>query len=476
MIHSNQPSRSSARFSVLTALACCVLALLIAAIATTTGTGTGTGTVTSPAASTQAVVSTAASNDAAASSATQQDPAVDEPSVVEDVSTPVVEQATAVVASVTDEVPAAEDVPAPAADEVLAEEVPAPVADEPSAVEQGSAVPAPVAEDVAAVEDVPAPVAEADRTVDEAATADAREVDDFGQLAEIEAQGLRDFEGLGHTIVPEVFAGFAEVDDSGIAPTEILQPVADNDLALDLYTRGHLAYLEVTYDFGALVRGGNVIIDYGDGETLELARQDVGLGQAYLDENPPVLVDQNDPNPPPPPRAINELQLSHTYEPTLNPIQRQVRITTTDADGAVVAFVSQRFTTQAVYALTFSPLTVHSPSDCDAIGKGDFRVLWDQGYGTQNRRFDLGKGESHTMVGFVSTTHNITVDTEWKSILAIDVDELDFGYVFDGTIGPFGPVALEVGDHSLVLTGGVDSTYDCDAYWTFEASLDMFEG
>lgn len=289
-------------------------------------------------------------------------------------------------------------------------------------------------------------------------------------------------------------------------PTDVANMVhaasfAQDELALDMYTYGHVAYLTVTYNPEVLADGGDLTVDFGDGTSESL------LGWGTDADDDPLTLDFGD-------GLVNEISddpsgstatgereewiLTHAYPMTLIPVERQVTVRLGDTFQA-----ARSFTTQVVYTLEFSPLTVTSINSCDTFGKGDFRVRWDQGPNDGNvegepwaeASFKLDAGESHTIEEFRYTRHHVTAERLWRDTLAMIIAELDpsgailaapwkwDGYQFRG--GPSrndAVVVQQYGDHSYQIVQasnedeGLPGDDDCVAEWSFTVTLDMYEG
>jgi hypothetical protein len=173
-----------------------------------------------------------------------------------------------------------------------------------------------------------------------------------------------------------------------------------------------------------------------------------------------------------------QVSVTHTYQPTLTPQPQVATVMATDGAGQPHTR-ALRFDTRAAYRLSYSPLTVTALDDCDAFGKGDFKLTWQNDSSRpagKTSTFKLGKNESYIERGFPTTVAPVHYG-EFPELFQVDgspaffyvslVEEdnlgshllefvLGFPYEATGSAGlpdffTLGPVA-QLGTHQYPLT------------------------
>jgi hypothetical protein len=184
-------------------------------------------------------------------------------------------------------------------------------------------------------------------------------------------------------------------------------------------------------------------------------------------------------------REGGTLRVVHRYEPTLTPQPQRAVVSATDGAGRSKQ-AAYEFETQAEFRLRFSPLTATALDDCDAVGKGDFKLEWNLDGGDHSSRFDLGKGDSYVENQFRTTIYGVSYGNPVYYDLRIS--ELDFAgrvltpwewelpFEFHGPAAPAKEV-VELGTHTYPVTVfyATKGEDNCSVRLDYSYSVIMFD-
>ena len=243
----------------------------------------------------------------------------------------------------------------------------------------------------------------------------------------------------------------------------------------DRSAKGHRVWLDIRFD---LEEYDDVVVNYGDGTTQTL--------KDHLNrKSANVATDGRSVAPP------TRWRTDHSYELALIAVEHQVSITWIGDAGVHVETFTAR--PQAVFDLTFHPLTFTAEASCDWHSPGDFTVTWHQGQGWHTTpKFHLNKGESKTFDEFEFTRGGVTIDHRWYELLKLKFAEHDqwvsrvVAPIIDPTRwrpefkgvppGEWSSIVQMLGDHTVPVVASRELGHECYVSATFDATFDLYEG